>query len=179
MKNITVLGSGNGTNFEALIAAGLPVTHIVCDNADALILEKAGKTGVYWSLSKQQDGETLQEWGDDLIDIIGDPDLVICAGFMKILPKNVCDVYHNKIINMHPSLLPKYAGSTDAVYEGYKNTDTEFGVTIHHVTEELDGGPIILQRSFTIDSDVLLSDIQKKIKKLEHEMIVEVVNSLI
>ena len=179
MKNITLLGSGTGTNFLALVDAGIKIDHIVCDNPDALLLEKAEETGIYWSLSQQQPNQTLTEWGDDLIDILGDPDLVVCAGFMKILPKNVCDVYHEKIINIHPSLLPKYAGSTDAVFDAYKNGDLEYGVTIHHVTEDVDGGPIILQKSFAVESNHLLSDVQKKIKDLEHEMIVEVVNSLI
>ena len=178
-KQITVLASGDGSNFQALVDAGLPVTHVVCDKTDAHIIERADQRGIFWSLIQKRSEQTLEEWGDDIIDIVGSPDLLVCAGFMRILPKNVCDVYHNKIINIHPSLLPAYKGSTTALHDAYLHGDLTYGITIHHVTEEVDAGPIIAQESFTVEYGTLFSQIQKQAKELEHKLIVEVVKDLI
>jgi len=178
-KQITLLASGDGSNFQALVDAGLPVTHVVCDKADAHIIERAESQNIFWSLVQKSEDQTNEDWGDELIDIIGSPDLVVCAGFMRILPKNVCDVYHNKIINIHPSLLPAYKGSATALHDAYQHGDLTYGITIHYVTEEVDGGPIIAQEQFTVKYGTLFSQIQKESKKLEHKMIVEVVKDLI
>ena len=178
-KQITVLASGDGSNFQALIDAGLPVSHVVCDKTDAHIIERADQNGIFWSLIQKSPDKTLEEWGDDIIDIVGDPDLIVCAGFMRILPKNVCDVYTNKIINIHPSLLPAYKGSINALHDAYQHGDLTYGITVHHVTEEVDAGPIIAQESFTVEYGTLFSKIQKQAKELEHKLIVEVVKDLI
>ena len=97
------------------------------------------------------------------------PDLIILAGYMKILPDDIVDKYVGKIINIHPSLLPKYPGLN--TYEKVlKNNDLCHGVTIHYVDTTLDGGPIILQGKFKIRKNLSIKELEDLTHKVEHKI---------
>ena len=178
MKNVTVLASGNGSNFQALLDNSIPVTHLVSDNPQAYALDRANENGVYWSLCQMQDSDR-QSWGYSLQQIIGEPDLIVCAGFMRILPVNFVERYKGRVINIHPSLLPAYKGSIHAIQDAYEAGDSLYGATVHWVTEEVDDGEIISQESIELDPTHPLSFIEESVHNLEHKMLPSTVKQLL
>lgn len=151
---VAVLVSGGGTNLQALIdkeADGqIPDAHIVkviASREDAFALERAAKAGIETAVAKepQQVMEELQKSGADMI---------VLAGYMKVLPKEIIERYRNKIINIHPSLIPSFCGvgyyglkvHEAALARGVKLT----GATVHFVDEGMDSGPILLQKAVEV-----------------------------
>jgi len=177
VKEITVLASGRGTNLAAIVYSGIPVAHLVTDNPEAGALKIAYDHDIYWSIVQKD--SSREAWGARLVEVIGDPDLIVCAGFMRILPSNVCEEYQGKIINLHPSLLPAYKGTTRAIQEAYEDGSTEYGVTIHHVTETVDDGEIIAQEAFTVEPDCTLDEIESMVHSLEHRLLPSTIKHLL
>lgn len=169
MKEVTVLASGTGSNFQNLLFAGVPVTHLVSDNPNAGALNLATEYGVYWSIAQFR--QPREEWGEDLIRIIGMPDLIICAGFMRILPATVVEAYGDRIINVHPSLLPAFKGSIDAITEAYELGCRTYGATVHKVTTDVDGGTILAQHGVNVDDLTPLSEIKEIVHAIEYEIL--------
>ena len=97
---------------------------------------------------------------------------------MRILSKEFCQNWQDKILNVHPSLLPKYAGgmATNVHEEVLKNGDTETGCTIHFVTEEVDGGPILIQKSCSVEKDDTIESLKTKVQSLEGQAFIEAIN---
>jgi len=104
-------------------------------------------------------------------------DLILLIGFMRILSSTFCRNWAGKILNVHPSLLPKYAGrmDTNVHEEVLKNNDKETGCTIHLVTDEVDGGPIILQKKCKVDSSDTIDSLKSKVQNLEGEAFLEAI----
>jgi phosphoribosylglycinamide formyltransferase 1 len=176
--DITVLASGHGTNYSAIIQNGIPVSHVVTNNPDAGIIAKAHNDGTYWSII-EQGNDSRDQWGSYLISIIGNPDLIVCAGFMKILPHNVCEEYRGKIINLHPSLLPAYKGSVRAIEDAYNDGSTVYGATVHYVTENVDDGEIIAQESITVDSECTLEHVEELVHRVEHSLLPKTIREIL
>ena len=148
-KRCVILFSGNGSNVENLLNKRgetkdkLDYISAFTDNAEAKGIEVCKKFNLDVSVSKK---DTIHE---DLNKFLfnNNPDLIILSGYMKIIPELIVDAYLGKIINIHPSLLPKYPGLN--TYEKViENNDQYHGATVHFVTKDLDEGPIILQGSF-------------------------------
>lgn len=180
MKEITVLASGRGTNLAAIIESGIKVSHVITDNPDAGALNIATDAGIFWSII-QKGTQSRESWGEILISVIGSPDLIVCAGFMRILPANVCKEYEDKIINLHPSLLPAYKGSTRAIQQAYADGSTEYGASIHYVTEVVDDGEVIAQEGFQVEPDhnYTLEEIEARVHELEHRLLPETINDIL
>ena len=104
-------------------------------------------------------------------------DLVLLIGFMRILSSKFCNDWEGRILNVHPSLLPKYAGGMDtSVYEEVlRNKDKETGCTIHFVTDKVDGGPILIQKRCLVESDDTVESLKSKVQKLEGEAFLEAI----
>ena len=172
MARLAVLASGSGSNFEAIAQKIVPGPHtlacLICDRRDAYVFERAGRLGIpaYYvnysgrsrSLAEEEITAVLKEEGADLIAL---------AGFMRLLSPEFVDRYTSKIINVHPSLLPKYPG-TRGIREGFESGDTELGITIHRVDHGLDTGPVIMQKSFNRRKDEALDEIESRVHELEH-----------
>lgn len=158
MKKIVVLVSGGGTNLQALIDAekrgdikGGKITCVISSKADAYALERARQNGISARVLVRKDYADVHEYSKAMLDALNEEkaDLVVYAGFMTILDKTVCRAYPNRMMNVHPALIPSFCGKGfyglhvhEAVLEkGVKVT----GATVHFVTEVCDGGPIILQ----------------------------------
>jgi len=168
MKNIAVFASGRGSNFNAIARAvkkgslKVNLALLVCDNPDALVLHKAKKFKVSIALVEGE-SEIIRRLKENKID------LIVLAGFMRILSPSFVKAYKNRIINIHPALLPAFkgaAGIKDAFNYGAKIT----GVTVHFVDEEMDHGPIILQREVEIRGCDNLASLEQRIHKLEHSL---------
>ena len=179
MPKLAVLASGSGTNFEAIASAIAAdgrheIVCLICDRKDAYAFTRAGKLDIasyYVSYPGRERAEAEREMADILKG--SGADLIALAGFMRLLTPELLDRYPGKIINIHPSLLPKYPG-THGIEEGWESDDSELGITIHRVDHGLDTGPVIMQKSFTRCGSESLAEIETRIHQLEHQYYPEV-----
>jgi len=180
--NIAIFASGRGTNFSAIIRAvkkgriqaSVPI--LVCDNPGAGVIGRARRAGVKVVLVKREDFATKQDFEQKIIQHLEEHkiELVALAGFMRILGPELVSRYKNKIINIHPAILPSFKGThgiKDAFDCGVKVT----GVTVHFVDETMDHGPIILQGAVEIKEDDTLESLEEKIHKVEHKIYPEAI----
>ena len=185
MKKIVVLISGSGSNLEAIIESCAAkkingrVIHVISNNPDAYGLTRATKFNIpsiiidHKKFSSRIDFENSLE---DCLDTLS-PDLIVLAGFMRILGTKITSKFSNKMINLHPSLLPMYPGlhTHEKVLE---NKDTHHGISIHYVSSELDAGPLIAQGFIDISKDETLENIIQRIHKIEHLLLPEIINEI-
>jgi phosphoribosylglycinamide formyltransferase 1 len=169
-----VFVSGFGSNLQAMLDASLNVVFVVSSRADAYSLVRAKKAGITsLTLAPKPNWQTLHE---KLCEM--QVDFIFLAGFMKIIPAAFVALWSNKMLNVHPSLLPSYPG-THSIERSYADR-SDMGVTVHVVTEVLDGGPIVAQRK-VIDgnevANVSLAECEERIHAMEHELVVSVVRS--
>jgi phosphoribosylglycinamide formyltransferase-1 len=171
--SIVVLISGNGSNLQAIIDSEMPIviSAVISSQASAYGLERAHNAGIPTHVVAQQDFPSQQLFDRTLIATIEryQPQLIVLAGYMRRLSPHFVEHYSGKILNIHPSLLPKYPGlhTHRRVLEA---GDQQHGVTIHIVNEELDCGPIICQATLPIlpeDNEVTL---RQRAQQLEHQM---------
>ncbi len=178
MNKLVVMASGSGSNFEA-IAKGIikgeinaKIELLIVNKENVGAIERAEKLGINWLYN---DCKNITE----IIEIIREinPKFIVLAGFMKILPSEFIFAFENKIINVHPSLLPKYKG-LHAVEQALEANETEIGATIHYVDTGVDTGKIITQQSFSIEN-LEIDEIYEKLHKIEHEIYVESIIKLL
>jgi phosphoribosylglycinamide formyltransferase-1 len=172
---LAIFASGSGSNAEAIIKhfiahPAIEVSVIYSNNADAFVLERARKYNI---TSKVFTRSEFVEPNFKAQLIAGDYDLVILAGFMWLVPPAIVSALNNKIINIHPALLPKYGGKGmyghfvhDAVV---LNNETESGITIHYVNEQYDEGDIIFQAKCEVLAIDTADSLAEKIHLLEHQ----------
>ncbi len=171
---IAVLASGNGSNFEALVQAvnsGELAAEIVLlfADQDALVLERAARLGIPHQHFSPQDFASKQSYEEKLRDLLlaYDVELVVLAGYMRIIGASLLETFPNRIVNIHPSLLPSFPGLhgiADAFNYGVKVT----GITIHYIDAGVDTGPIIAQKAIAIAPEDTLETLTEKIHQLEH-----------
>lgn len=177
MINIAVFASGRGTNFAAIIKAvkkGLIKANIallVCDDPKALAIAKANKARIKVALVKRNEFSSKKCFEDKIMEYLKENrvELIVLAGFMRLLSPEFVKRYKNRILNIHPSLLPSFKGEEgikDAFDYGVKVT----GVSVHFVDEEMDHGPVILQAPVKIEEADTLESLEAKIHKLEHRL---------
>ena len=182
---IAILSSGNGTNFQSFIDAqkrgeleGVEICCLITDKAMCGAAEKArlAKIKVYFIDPKPISRETYDQSVADTLAYFN-VDLVVLGGYMKILGAPVLDKYKGKILNVHPSLLPKFAGGMDMnVHQAVLDAgESETGMTIHQVTEELDGGEIVLQKKVAVEPGDTAESLKEKVQTLEKEWYPKVV----
>ena len=175
--NIAVFASGRGTNFSAIIKAvkkgviKANLSLLICDNSSAGAIARAKRAKVKVALVKREDFPGEKEFEAKIIQQLKEEkiDLIILAGFMRIIGQDILDHYKNRIMNIHPALLPSFKGAhaiKDAFDYGVKVT----GVTVHFVDEKMDHGPIILQQVVKIEENDTLETLEAKIHKVEHKL---------
>ncbi|PHM18588.1 MAG: phosphoribosylglycinamide formyltransferase [Sulfuricurvum sp. PD_MW2] len=174
MKKIVALFSGEGTNLANLIEK-IHLKHgaIVCaitNNPEAGGIAKARTAHIPVEILDHRDYESREAYDAALVDLINDynPDLVVLCGFMRILTS----VFTSQVraINLHPSLLPAFKGAR-AIERSFESDESVCGVSVHWVSEELDAGEIILQKSFTKNPKDTLEEFSAKIREIEHEIL--------
>ena len=176
---IVVLISGTGTNLEALIDAchrgDVPgdVVAVVADR-DCLGLTLAKRRGIGAALVEPKNFDSRDDWSATLRDRVASfrPDLVVSAGFMRILSPVFVDAFADKLLNIHPSLLPAYPGA-HAVRDALADGASETGTTIHFIDHEVDHGPIVLQARVPIEADDDEASLHERIKEQEHRLLPE------
>jgi phosphoribosylglycinamide formyltransferase-1 len=178
----TVLISGTGSNLQALIDArdegrlNVEVSHVISNVADARGLQRAERAGIPTSVLEHGAFSDREAFDRALALLIAskEPQLVMLAGFMRIIGAPVLEVFRGRMINLHPSLLPLYRG-TGTYQRAIDSGDTEHGASIHFVTEELDGGPVISQVTIPIHADDDATRLQARLAPMEHRLVVATV----
>ena len=177
MKNIAVFASGNGSNFQAIASAirkknlKANLKLLVCDNPRAFVLKRAKKFKVKTFLFNPRDYLSKKDFEDEVIKKLKAEriDLIVLAGFMRILSPYFINQYKNKIINIHPALLPSFKGA-HAISDAFDYRVKLTGVTVHFVDEKIDHGPIILQEPVKVCAKDTLKSLEKRIHQLEHKI---------
>jgi len=178
--NIAVLGSTRGTDLDAVISSiksgriNAKISIVISNKHDAVILEKAATHRIE-TLFLNPKGKSREEYDTEIITILESKNigLVLLIGYMRILSNKFIEAFRNRIINVHPSLLPAFAGGMDknvhqAVLEhGAKLT----GCTVHFVDENTDTGPIILQRAVTVEENDTVETLKARVQRAEQEIL--------
>nr|WP_297279926.1 phosphoribosylglycinamide formyltransferase [uncultured Butyricicoccus sp.] len=189
MTKIAVLVSGGGTNLQALIdaaardaLAGGVLDFVLSSNPDAYALTRAQSAGIDTSVLRRRDFADAEQYGAalDAQLRVRDIGLIVLAGFMTVLPDSFCRKWENKILNVHPSLIPSFCGEgfyglrvhEAALQKGVKVT----GATVHFVSEVVDGGAIILQKAVEVAPDDTPETLQKRVMaQAEHILLPQAV----
>lgn len=174
---ILVLISGSGTNLQALIdnLQSRPgegqIVAVLSNRPDALGLERARKAGIPALALDNRDYPDRESYDRALIEEIDrfKPDLILLAGFMRILTERFVSHYHGFLLNIHPSLLPKYKG-LHTHQRALDAGDSEHGSTVHFVTQELDGGPLVAQARISVLSDDTPASLASRVQQQEHHL---------
>jgi len=177
MKNFAVLCSGFGSNLQAIINSvkknkiKANIALVLSDKIDSYALVRAKKAGLLFVVADPKGFSDRQSYDKYVVKKLKSQkiDYVVLAGFMRIVSPYFIKSFKNKIVNIHPSLLPAFKGTKgidDAFNYGVKVT----GVSVHFVNEQLDGGPIILQESVKIKTDDTIETLAARIHKIEHKL---------
>ena len=184
MIKLGVIGSTNGTDLQVILDAigsgklNAEVSVVLSNQKNAYILERAKNHNVPVVFTSHK-GRSRKEFDAELTAVLQKHgvNLVLLIGFMRILSAEFCRRWQDRLLNVHPSLLPKYAGGLDTnVHEEVlKNGDTETGCTIHFVTDEVDGGPILIQKECNVEAHDTVETLKTKVQKLEGEAFIEAI----
>lgn len=174
---LVVLISGNGSNLQAIIDAiekkklTAKITAVISDKNNAYGLTRAKNHHIPTHVLSPKEYPSREEYNEALLTLIQScgPDLVVLAGFMRILGSSITRAFQGKMINIHPSLLPKYPG-LHTHEQVVLNGDKEHGSTVHFVDESLDGGPLIAQASIPVENPIDAATLEEHIKTLEHKL---------
>jgi len=186
LKNLAVFASGRGTNFSAILRAikkgkiKANLSLLICDNYQAGVIKRAKRADVKTVLVLRENFKSNKEFEEEIIKHLEGHkiDVIVLAGFMRLLSSDFVKRYYGKILNIHPALLPSFKGTyaiKDAFDYGVKVT----GVTVHFVDEKMDHGPIILQEPVRIKEDDTLETLEKKIHRIEHQIYPEAIKLFI
>lgn len=185
MKKIAIFASGSGTNAENIVkyfanSETVKVELILSNSSKAYVLERAKKLQVKSCVFNKDDfrnGKVLEILKANKIDF------VVLAGFLWLVPSEIIDAFPNKIVNIHPALLPKFGGKGmygDNVHKAViTEKETESGITIHYVNEHYDEGNIIFQVKCQIDKNDTAEMLAQKIHELEYEHFPEIINKVV
>ena len=179
MKNIVIFISGRGSNMQAVVQANIPgarIAAVLSDNPDAAGLQWAAAQGIPTFARRARDFASRADFHRAMLEAAEQyqPDLVLLAGYLKILPPEFCAHYQGRLINIHPSLLPAFPGlhtHQRAIDEGCRLA----GCTVHFVTAELDCGPIIAQGAVPVYDTDTADTLAARVLKVEHQLLPQAV----
>ena len=184
MIKLGVIGSTKGTDLRAIFDAiktgelKAQASVVMSNRKSAYILERAKKHNVP-AVFISHKGKSREAFDAEITSLLKEHnvDLVLLIGFMRILSAEFCREWRDRLLNVHPSLLPKYAGGMDTnVHKDVLNNgETETGCTIHFVTDEVDGGPILIQKKCNVEPDETVETLKTKVQKLEGEAFIEAI----
>ncbi len=175
MRKLAIFASGSGTNFQAILDAvkqgtlEAQIPLLVCDKPGAKVIERAEKAGIETFVFSAKDYGSKAEFEEVMVSKLREKeiDLVVLAGYMRLVGETLLSAFTNRIVNIHPSLLPAFPGK-DAIGQAFQAGVSKTGVTVHFVDEGMDTGPIIAQEEIIIDPDDTIESLEQKIHEVEH-----------
>ena len=185
MKKIIVLISGSGSNLEAIAKAcqngsiAGSIELVISNQPNVKGLDRAQKFHLMSNVINHKEFDSRESFDKALLEHIlpVEPDLIVLAGFMRILGKDFTQAFEGKLINIHPSLLPEYPG-LNTHQQAIDNGDLMHGISIHYVNSKLDDGPIIAQGALKIDPNQSEAKLVNRIHKIEHAMYPKVIEDI-
>ena len=176
---IGVLASGEGTNLQALVDEGLPIAAVASNRAEAGALRRAEARGIATAVFPLDAYESRDERDGAMADWLTSRgvDWVVLAGYMQLLTPAFLDRFPDRVINVHPALLPSFPGAhpiEDALAAGVRET----GATVHYVDEGVDTGPVIVQERVEIENGDTVESLRARIQAVEHRILPKVVRDL-
>jgi phosphoribosylglycinamide formyltransferase 1 len=186
MKKIAVFASGNGSNFQAILdqvklgAIDTEIGLLVCDKPQAGAIERAKSADIPVFCFVPKEYESKAHFEREILAVLHEHqiDLVILAGYMRLIGSTLLEAYPNKIVNIHPSLLPSFPGK-DAIGQAFAAGVKVTGVTVHFVDAGMDTGPIIAQKAIEITEADTLEMVAEKIHQVEHALYPKVIQELV
>ncbi|MBN6204500.1 phosphoribosylglycinamide formyltransferase [Staphylococcus saprophyticus] len=187
MTKIAIFASGSGSNFESIMSKikqgelpNIEVTSLYTDQVNAYCIERACKYHLDVHINELKNFDSKTDYERKIIEWLTSEKVewIVLAGYMKLIGENILRAYDKRILNIHPSLLPKYKGK-DAIGQALASGDTITGSTVHYVDSGMDTGEIIEQRQCDIYPDDNKSDLEERIKAIEHELYPEVISKII
>ena len=182
MIKVGVLGSTKGTDLQAIINSidkkelNAEIAVVISNKEDSYNLERSKNNGIA-SVFISHKNKSQQVFDQEMTKVLTKHgvELILLIGFMRILSAGFCQKWRDRLLNVHPSLLPKYAGGMDInVHENVlRNGDKETGCTIHFVTEDVDGGPILIQKRCSVNIGDTVETLKTKVQRLEGEAFIE------
>ncbi len=177
MTNLAVFASGTGSNFDAIQKAiedgtlQAQIVLLVCDQPHALVLQKAQAKNIPAFVFESQQYASKQEYEAVILEAchLHQASLLVLAGYMRLLGNTLLAAYPNRIVNIHPSLLPAFKGK-DAIGQAISYGVKVMGVTIHYVDHTMDGGAIISQESFAVLPAWTRAEIEAQVHQIEHRL---------
>lgn len=192
MNKLAVLVSGSGTNLQAIIDAikssklnNIEISIVISNKKEAYALKRAKNKGIKNFFINPDDFTNDKEFNHKLIKLINEHniDLIVLAGYTKILTNDFINAFPNKIINIHPALLPDFGGKGlygKKVHEAVlKSKVKESGCTIHYVTNEIDKGPIIAQKRVPVLDTDTVESLSKRVLHEEHALLVQSIKNIL
>ena len=185
-KRIAVFASGSGSNFQAIVdvvkAGMLPaeISLLVCDQPGAFVIERAKANEVPCFIFKAKEFPSKADYEKEIAAMLQDlnVDLIVLAGYMRLIGSTLLKEYEGRIVNIHPSMLPDFPGK-DAIGQALAAKAKWTGVTIHFVDEGMDTGPIIVQERIRIEENETRDSLQKKIQLVEHKLYPSILHMLL
>ncbi|SEM92390.1 formyltetrahydrofolate-dependent phosphoribosylglycinamide formyltransferase [Mesobacillus persicus] len=186
MKKMAIFASGNGSNFQVLIDAirkgdlQAEVSLLVCDRPGAYVIERAVQEGVSQFVFQPKSYQDKADYETEILGFLKglEVDLIVLAGYMRLIGPTLLQAYEGKIINIHPSLLPAFPGK-DAIGQALAAGVSQTGATVHYVDAGMDTGEIIAQQSVEVLPGESRETLQDKIQQVEHELYPTVVKMLL
>ena len=178
---VAVLASGEGSNLQAIIDTvhgkhGVEVVAVLSDKPTARALERARGAGIATAVFERGDYDSREARDAAMVGRLRDDgvDLVVLAGYMQLLSPGFINSFLNRVINVHPALLPKYPG-LKAIEQALDAGETETGVTVHYVDEGIDTGPVIAQEPLAIEPGESIEHLARRLHEIEHRLLPEVI----
>lgn len=184
--NIAIFASGSGSNFQAIADAiaehrvHANLVLLVCDNPNAIVIERAQKLDVETLILQPKMFQSKADYEQKIADKLKEKGVqwIVLAGYMRIIGERLLDLFPNKIINIHPALLPSFPGA-HGIKDAFEYGVKVFGVTIHYVDSGIDTGAIIDQEAFKVKPGMCIEDVEIEIHKIEHQLYPKVLQKLL
>jgi len=182
-QKAAIFASGTGSNFDAIMSKddlACDVVLLVCDKPGATVIEKANHTEVPTYVFEPKKYASKEAYEQKLVEKLREEkiDWIFLAGYMRIIGPTLLQAFEDRIINIHPSLLPKFPGK-DAIGQAYSAGVKTTGVTVHYVDAGIDTGPIITQKEVPVLPEDTEDTLKQRIQRVEHSLYPEIVNQLI
>lgn len=179
---IAVFASGSGSNFQAIVDAvqrgelDVEIALLVCDKPQAKVVERADVVGIAAFTFRPKEYPSREAYETEIVRVLEEHeiDLVVLAGYMRLITSVLLEPYEGRIINIHPSLLPAFPG-VDGIGDAFRYGVRVTGVTVHYVDGGMDTGPIIAQQPVTIEPQDTLDTLAQKIHAVEHQLYPQVI----
>ncbi|MBS4216384.1 phosphoribosylglycinamide formyltransferase [Neobacillus rhizophilus] len=186
MKNIAIFASGSGSNFQAIVDAvqakqlSANLSLLVCDQPGAYVIERAREAEISTFVFNAKDYPNKEAYESEIVMLLKNKqvELIVLAGYMRLVGSTLLSEYEGRIINIHPSLLPDFPGK-DAIGQALAAHAKWSGVTIHFVDEGMDTGPVIVRERVRIEENETRESLQWKIQEIEHKLYPSILQMLL